>query len=151
MSVRFPGVVENSCNLGMIDIAADNGACNFLVRSLIDSAGHELAGDIEALFSLAGASVEQSGHYPGWAPNADSPLLARCQRAYRETFHAPAETCVIHAGLECGLIGGKYPALDMVSFGPTIRGAHAPGEAVEIASVDRCWTLLKALLTALAS
>jgi dipeptidase D len=77
-------------------------------------------------------------------------LLALCQSVYRRDFGAESKVQVIHAGLECGIIGAKYPGLDIVSFGPTIRGAHAPGESVEISSVDRCWSLLKAIVAALA-
>jgi dipeptidase D len=91
----------------------------------------------------------QSGHYPGWKPNPGSKLLAQCQAVYRESFGGDSSIQVIHAGLECGLIGGTYPAMDMVSFGPTIHGAHAPGERVEVQSVERCWQLLTAILAAL--
>ncbi|MDD2657907.1 MAG: M20/M25/M40 family metallo-hydrolase [Candidatus Pacebacteria bacterium] len=87
---------------------------------------------------------------PGWAPNPSSGLLALCQRAYTEQFGRPAGLQVIHAGLECGLLAASHPHLDMISFGPDIRGAHAPGERVEIESVARCWTLLKAVLWELA-
>lgn len=146
MSVQVPDVVETSNNLGVVAITPDAGTCNFMVRSLADSASTELADEISSLFALSGTRAEQSGYYPGWRPNPASPLLAVCQSAFRESFGNESTTQVIHAGLECGIIGGKYPALDMVSFGPTIRGAHAPGESVEIESVDRCWTLLKAIL-----
>ncbi|MFZ2525628.1 MAG: cytosol nonspecific dipeptidase, partial [Candidatus Ferrigenium altingense] len=87
--------------------------------------------------------------YPGWTPNPASNLLALCQRVYAEQFGQPAGLQVIHAGLECGLLAASHPHLDMISFGPDIRGAHAPGERVEIESVARCWQLLKAVLQAL--
>ncbi len=90
-----------------------------------------------------------SGQYPGWRPNPASPLLAVCQSTFRAVFAETSATQVIHAGLECAIIGGKYPAMDMVSFGPTIRGAHAPGECLEVASVERCWRLLTAVLAEL--
>jgi dipeptidase D len=150
MSVEIPGVVETSNNLGVIDLAPGEGRCNFMVRSLVDSAAIELADEIVSLFALAQTPVEQSGYYPGWRPNPASPLLALCQAAYRQSFGAESTTQVIHAGLECGIIGGKYPDLDMVSFGPTIHGAHAPGETVEVASVERCWRLLRAILADIA-
>lgn len=149
MSVRVPGVVETSNNLGVVQLSPESGACNFLVRSLVDSAGQALADEIVSLFALSATAAEQSGHYPGWAPNPASPLLAVCQSVFCDTFGAESRTQVIHAGLECGIIGGKYPGLDMVSFGPTIHGAHAPGEAVDVASVERCWRLLKAILAAI--
>ncbi len=148
MSVRVPGVVETSNNLGVVDLKPEAGACNFMVRSLVDSAGVELANEIVSLFALSGTVAEQSGHYPGWAPNPGSPLLSLCQAVYRDTFGSESTTQVIHAGLECAIIGGKYPGMDMVSFGPTIHGAHAPGESVEVQSVERCWRLLKAILAA---
>jgi len=150
MSRRVPGVVETSNNLGMVDLHPDGGSCNFMVRSLLDSGSLALADEIVSLFALSGTKAEKAGYYPGWAPNPASPLLARCRVVYRRDFQADSRVQVIHAGLECGIIGAKYPGLDIVSFGPTIRGAHAPGESVEIASVGRCWELLKAILAELA-
>ena len=150
MSTQMAGVVETSNNLGIVDLSPHSGACNFMVRSLIDNAGAELANEIVSLAALSGMTATQSGHYPGWQPKPDSPLLALCQSVYRESFGSESTVQVIHAGLECGIIGAKYPGLDMVSFGPTIRGAHAPGEAVEVQSVERCWQLLRAILTAVA-
>jgi len=148
MSVQVPGVVETSNNLGIVELGPDGGRCNFMVRSLIDQGSRALGDEIASLFALSGTPVEQDGHYPGWAPNPASPLLALCQAAYRREFQAESTVQVIHAGLECGIIAAKYPDMDIVSFGPTIRGAHAPGERVEIASVARCWRLLTAILAA---
>ena len=146
MSVQVPGVVETSSNLGVVSLNPVSGTCNFMVRSLVDSASIELADEIVSLFALSGTRAEQAGYYPGWRPDPDSPLLAVCQSVYRDSFGSESTTQVIHAGLECGIIGGKYPGLDMVSFGPTIRGAHAPGEKVDVQTVDHCWQLLKAIL-----
>jgi dipeptidase D len=150
MSLQAPGVVETSDNLGIVELTPAGGECHFLVRSLIDSAGAELAEEIVSLFALSGAAAEITGRYPGWTPNPASPLLAACREVYRRSFGGEPATEVIHAGLECGLIGGKYPGMDMVSFGPTIRGAHAPGEMVDIRSVEDCWLLLREILAALA-
>lgn len=150
MSRQVPGVVETSNNLGMVDVHPNGGSCNFMVRSLLGSASLALADEIVSLFALSGTPAEKAGYYPGWAPNPDSALLALCQAVYRRDFAAESKVQVIHAGLECGIIGAKYPGLDIVSFGPTIRGAHAPGEAVEISTVDRCWALLRAILVELA-
>lgn len=150
MSARVPGVVETSNNLGMVDLSPAGGRCNFMVRSLVDSAAEALAGEIVSLWALTGTSAEMSGAYPGWTPDPESPLLARCRAVYRQVCGADSRVQVIHAGLECGLIGARYPGMDMVSFGPTIRGAHAPGEAVEIDSVGRTWRLLAAILESLA-
>lgn len=148
MSRQLPGVVETSNNLGMVNLTAAGGSCKFMVRSLLDSGSSVLADEIGSLFALSGSLVEKAGQYPGWAPNPDSPLLALCQAVYRREFADDSSVQVIHAGLECSIIGAKYPGLDIVSFGPTIRGAHAPGEAVDIDSVGRCWHLLKAILAA---
>jgi dipeptidase D len=146
MSQKLAGVVETSNNLGMLEVRPGLSSCNFMVRSLQDSCSIALANQIRSLFALSGTAVELSGHYPGWTPNPDSPLLALCQQVYRQDFKAESRVQVIHAGLECGIIGAKYPGLDIVSFGPTIHGAHAPGESVEIASVECCWKLLTAIL-----
>ncbi len=148
MSRQLPGVVETSNNLGMVAVDAQGGTCNFMVRSLLDSGSMALADEIVSLFALSGTSAEKAGYYPGWAPNPDSQLLALCRAVYRREFGTESTVQVIHAGLECGIIGAKYPGLDIVSFGPTIRGAHAPGESVEILSVDRSWRLLQAILAA---
>jgi dipeptidase D len=149
MSRVVPGVVETSNNLGMVELGPVSGSCNFLVRSLRSSAAEALAGEIVSLFALSGTQAEATGQYPGWTPNAGSPLLALCQQVYRRDFSEDSTVQVIHAGLECGLIAAKIPDLDIVSFGPTIRGAHAPGESVDIASVDRTWRLLTAILAAI--
>lgn len=150
-SLSVPGVVETSNNLGIVEIGPEGGQCNFMVRSLLDSGSLALAGEITSLFALSNTPVEVGGHYPGWTPRPDSSLLARCQRVFQRDFGAPARVKVIHAGLECGILGASHPGMDIVSFGPTIRGAHAPGERVEIASVDKAWKLLTALLADIAA
>ena len=150
MSPHFKGVVETSNNLGVIDLQDGQFSANLMVRSLRDDQTAALAETIATVFRSAGAAVAVDGHYPGWTPNPNSALLAQCQAVYAHTFGETSRLQVIHAGLECGLINAKYQGMDAVSFGPTIRGAHAPGERVEIASVERCWTLLRALITQLA-
>ena len=147
-SLQAPGTVETSLNLGVISIAEGKAEAVFMLRSLVDAAAVELAAEVTDLFALAGMAVEQVGAYPGWKPNPASPLLSLTQQVFQKEFDQIAEVKVIHAGLECGLIGGKYPAMDMISFGPDIVGAHAPGERVDVASVARCWHLLKTLLHA---
>lgn len=151
MSRSLPGVVETSNNLGIALLGANAGSCNFMVRSLTESGGVALADAIVSLFALSGTTAVKSGHYPGWMPNPASPLLALCQSVYRREFASESTVQVIHAGLECGIIAASHPGLDIVSFGPTIRGAHAPGEGVEIASVGHAWRLLTAILAAVAS
>ncbi len=149
MSRSVPGVVETSNNLGMADLGPAGGSCNFMVRSLLDTGAEALADEIISLFALSGTVAEKDGAYPGWTPNPASRLLALSQAVYTREFGGESAVKVIHAGLECGLIGAKYPGMDIVSFGPTIHGAHAPGESVEIASVGRCWHLLTAILAAI--
>lgn len=151
MSQALPGVVETSNSLGVLAMADNVVRANFLVRSLTDSAALALAREIADLFALIGADCAIGDGYPGWRPTSASPLLALTQRVYAREFGAEATLQVIHAGLECGIVGATYPELDMISFGPTIEGAHAPGERVEVASVDRCWQLLSALLAELAA
>lgn len=148
MSQRVPGVVETSNNLGMVDLRPGGGSCNFMVRSLLNSAARALGDEIVSLFALSGTDAQLAGHYPGWTPDPASPLLNLCQRVFQREFNSTSQVAVIHAGLECGIIAAKYPGMDIVSFGPTITGAHAPGEAVEVASVARTWHLLTAILAA---
>ena len=90
--------------------------------------------------------VEQGGGYPAWEPNPDSRLLALAKETYQKMYHEVPEVKAIHAGLECGIIGEKYPGMDMLSFGPTIQGAHSPDERVHISAVDNCWKFLLELL-----
>ncbi len=146
MSAAFENVVETSNNLGLVALAEGTFSANLMVRSLRPSGTELLADEITSLFTLAGCQITVSGDYPGWTPNPHSALLALCRDVYAREFRAEAKVQVIHAGLECGVIGAKYPDVDTVSFGPTIRGAHAPGERVQIASVEKAWRLLKAIL-----
>jgi dipeptidase D len=149
MSAFFTDVVETSNNLGVMTLSDAEFSANLMVRSLRQSGSRMLADEIASLFSLAGCQVTFSGEYPGWTPNPDSPLLALCRDVFRREFGTEVSTQVVHAGLECGVIGAKYPDLDMISFGPIIQGAHAPGERVQIGSVGDVWRLLRAILTAL--
>ena len=104
---------------------------------------------IESVFYLAGCDVEHSDGYPGWSPNPDSKLLATTVECYRKLFATEPKVRAIHAGLECGLFLEKYPLLEMVSFGPTLRGVHSPDERLEIATVDKFWKLLVELMRSL--
>jgi dipeptidase D len=150
MSADFSGVVETSDNLGVVTLEQGKFQAIFNVRSLSDDRADALADKLVADAAAHDLHARKAGAYPGWMPNASSSLLALCQQVYTEQFGSPATLQVIHAGLECGLLAASHPHLDMISFGPDIVGAHAPGERVEIASVGRCWTLLKAVLQALA-
>jgi len=145
-SQDFPGVVETSLNLGVLDLSENACQAVFMVRSLVDQSGHELADHLLELAATQGFQAGKRGPYPGWKPNPDSALLALARQVHVREFGAEPGLQVIHAGLECGLLAASHPDMDMLSFGPDIRGAHAPGEAVEIRSVAHCWNLLKVLL-----
>ncbi|MGN1210200.1 MAG: M20/M25/M40 family metallo-hydrolase, partial [Candidatus Cryptobacteroides sp.] len=111
-------------------------------RSAINSA-RKMAGDkVEACFRLAGAEVTHESEYPGWKPNLNSAILEICKESYEELFGSKPVVRAIHAGLECGLFLDKYPDLDMISFGPTLRGVHAPGERLDLESLDKFVMLL---------
>ncbi len=150
VSEDFSGVTDTSSNLGVVALEQGKFRATFKVRSLQDDRAHALADKLVSHAQAHGIQASKQGAYPGWTPNPASELLALCQQAYAEQFGNPASLQVIHAGLECGLLAASHPHLDMISFGPDIRGAHAPGESVEIASVARCWVLLKAILQRLA-
>jgi dipeptidase D len=151
MSQDFPGVVEASNNLSPFCLRPGYCRCSLLVRAQDDAARDALAERIEHHVRASGGTARCEGAYPGWKPDPAAPLLQRVQNVYRQTFgHAP-RLAVIHAGLECGLFAHSHPRLEMLSFGPDIRGAHAPGERVDIASVGHCWRFLRQLLTDLAN
>lgn len=149
MSARVPGVVETSNNLGVLRLNAERLQATLMVRSLVDAGTRALAAEIVSLYSLAGIPATLTEPYPGWAPNPDSGLLALFQDVYRREFGGEAAVKVIHAGLECGIFAATWPDMDMISFGPTIRGAHAPGERLEVCSVERAWRLLASVLAAI--
>ena len=116
-------------------------------RSSISSERYSAAERIESVFVLAGAAVSHESEYPGWKPNPDSEILKIGKDSYLNLFGVEPIVRAIHAGLECGMFADIYPGLDMISFGPTLRGVHAPGEKLEIASVDKFWKLLIEILT----
>ena len=151
MSDDFPGVVDTSDNLGVASLVQGAFRATFKVRSLHDGRADTLADKLVSHAASYSMRAWKDGMYPGWTPNPSSNLLALCQQVYTTQFGQPASLQVIHAGLECGLLSASHPQLDMISFGPDIRGAHAPGERVEIESVARCWQLLKAVLQMLAA
>lgn len=149
MSDTMPGLVESSTNLAIVNAADGRIEIKSLIRSSVDSARDELCAVHQSLFRLIGAKTVIDGQYPGWKPDLNSPLLRIMRHAYQEIFDNEAEIGAIHAGLECGIIGGKYPGLDMISFGPTIRYPHSPDECIHIPSVQRFWDLLVATLARL--
>ncbi len=148
MSDSMPGLVETSTNLAIVksDLKKKTVTVSCLMRSSVDSAKEELGSRMNALFTLAGAKVTLSGAYPGWKQNMDSPILKTMQEIYNKKYGKVPEIKAIHAGLECGILGGKYPDWDMISFGPTIRFPHSPDEKVNIATVQKFWDFLVATL-----
>ena len=146
MIPAIPYTVETSMNLSIIEANATDISVKCLLRSSVDSKKEELASMVESVFTLAGAKVEFSGSYSGWNPNLDSTILNTMKEVYKQEFGEEAAVKVIHAGLECGILGAIEPKLDMVSFGPTIRHPHSPDEKINIESVGKFWKLLVATL-----
>ncbi|MDR3250499.1 MAG: aminoacyl-histidine dipeptidase [Tannerella sp.] len=147
MSHEINGLVETSTNLASVKM---EGKSKIVVgtsqRSSVESAKNAIADQIASVFRLAGAKVEHGEGYPGWAPNPDSQILKIAQKSYKKLFGKEAEIMAIHAGLECGLFLEKYPYLDMISFGPTLRSVHSPDERIEIRTVDLWWKHLLDIL-----
>ena len=139
----FPSVVETSSNLAIIDINGGHAYFKLLARSSRESMRDYIATTLESTFSMAGMKVEMSGEYGGWDPNTDSEILQLLEKNYRELFNEDAIEQVDHAGLECSVILGKYPHLDVVSLGPTMRSPHTTTERCLISTVAPFWELLK--------
>ncbi|MGO1245900.1 MAG: aminoacyl-histidine dipeptidase [Oceanisphaera sp.] len=139
-------VVESSSNLGVISTEAEHIYVQCLIRSLNDTGRDRVANATAAVFRLAGAHCEFDGAYPGWQPDPQSAIMQLVCNTHKELFDLVPEVKVIHAGLECGLFKAIYPEWDMVSFGPTIQGAHSPDERVHIEAVSRFWQLLVRVL-----
>lgn len=146
-SEEIPDLVETSTNLALVR-TLKNDVIEVVTsqRSSVESAKRDIADHINALFTLAGAEVIHSDGYPGWKPDKNSVILKESERIYEELFSKKPEVKAIHAGLECGLFLEKYPDLDMISFGPTIKGAHTPEERIEISTVKKFWDFLLKLL-----
>ena len=143
---ELPTVVETSTNLAIIKSDGSSVILRVLIRSSVESRKEELASMVESVFLLAGAKVELTGGYPGWKPNLDSPILKQMTKVYEDKFGKTPKVMIIHAGLECGILGTHYPDMDMISFGPTIRYPHSPDEKVNIATVVKFWDFLVATL-----
>lgn len=143
---EIPHIVETSSNLAIVEIGGGKVMFKVLVRSSRDSMRECCAEALESTFSMAGMKVELDGQYPAWQPNPQSEIVEVMERVYRELFGKDNKVQVVHAGLECGVIGAKYPHMDMVSFGPTLRSPHTPDERCHIPSVDRYWRFVLATL-----
>ena len=144
MSQAVEGLVETSTNLASVKFAqSDKVVVTTSQRSSVESAKLYAMQSVESVFLLGGAEVEHSDGYPGWSPNPYSLLLKRTVASYEQLFGVKPVVRAVHAGLECGLFLEKYPSLEMVSFGPTVRGVHSPDERLDIDTVDKFWQLLK--------
>jgi dipeptidase D len=146
MSDTVSGLVETSTNLAIVKSQKGEITISCLIRSSVNSAKEDLASIEESVFSLAGAESIFSGSYPGWNPDPDSLILSKMKKIYSDMYGKEPEVKAIHAGLECGLLGGIYPEWDMISCGPTIRHPHSPDEKVNIESVGKWWNFLTATL-----
>ncbi|MBO7462717.1 MAG: aminoacyl-histidine dipeptidase [Bacteroidales bacterium] len=146
MSADMPGLVETSNNLSIMRISGGTLRIQCLLRSSVQSQSDYLKDLIRLQAEYAGAKCEFEGEYPGWKPNTNSPILDLSKRLYINEFGAEPVVTAIHAGLECGLILGKYPKMDMISLGPSMSGVHTPDEKVEIASTVRFMKLLRQIL-----
>jgi dipeptidase D len=146
MSPDIEGLVETSNNIAKISV--DNGKIEVLclTRSSLESSKDDLVNSLSSAFDLAGFQVNLSGDYPGWAPDPSSEILKVLDRIYQEQNNEKANIAACHAGLECGILGSHYPEMDMISFGPTIRGAHSPDERASISSTQKFWKLTKEVL-----
>lgn len=142
----IPHIVETSSNLAIVEIGDGEAMFKVLVRSSSDSMKECCAETLESAFVMAGMRVELDGHYPAWQPNPESRIVKLMESVYKELFGTDNRVQVVHAGLECGVIGAKYPRMDMVSFGPTLRSPHTPDERCHIPSVAKYWEFVKTTL-----
>ena len=142
MSKDFEGTVETSSNLAIVKLIDGTVMTASLQRSLVDASKEALAAEMRELLEKCGARAESTGSYPGWKPNINSPILHTMKKVYEEKYGKTPKIMVIHAGLECGILGSKYPNWDMVSFGPTLVFPHSPDEALKIDTVPLFWEFM---------
>jgi dipeptidase D len=146
MSPDIADLVEASNNIAKVDISNGEAKILCLTRSSVDSSKQDVAQSLKAAFSLANMEVTFSGEYPGWTPNPLSPILKTMVDLYKQKFGHTPDVVACHAGLECGILGRNYPNMDMISYGPTIKGAHSPDERVSISSVAKFWDYTLSIL-----
>jgi dipeptidase D len=142
MSPDVDDLVQTSNNVARVLARDGDFQAQCLTRGSVDSEKMDLAEAIRATFELIGADVRLEGSYPGWAPRPDAPIVKLMGALYEELFGDEAPLMACHAGLECGILGSNYPDMQMISFGPNIRGAHSPDEKVQISSVQKFWSYL---------
>ena len=146
MSPAIADLVETSNNIAKLTVAEGSIKVECLTRSSVSSSKDDMANTLRSVFELAGCSVSFSGQYPGWAPNMDSPILKVLDSLYEKMNGEKAHVAACHAGLECGILGQNYPKMDMISFGPTIKGAHSPDERASITSAQKYWSFVLEIL-----
>ncbi|HLR36738.1 MAG TPA: aminoacyl-histidine dipeptidase [Chitinophagaceae bacterium] len=146
MSPDIDNLVETSNNIANVNLKDGKAQIGCLTRSSVDSTKTDLANQLTAAFQLGGLEVTLSGAYPGWQPNPNASITTVLENIYREKFNEAPKVIACHAGLECGIIGANYPEMEMISFGPTIEGAHSPDERVSISSVQKFWGFLLEVL-----
>ncbi|WP_172283969.1 aminoacyl-histidine dipeptidase [Chryseobacterium sp. LAM-KRS1] len=146
MSPDVKDLVETSNNVARVELKGGNLKILNLSRSSVDSTKYAVAEQLKSVSELAGMQVEFSGSYPGWKPKPGSEIVQLMEKIYTEKFTEKPHVVACHAGLECGIIGANYPEMEMVSFGPTIRGAHSPDEKANIPSTQKFWSFLKEIL-----
>ncbi len=146
MSPDIEDLVEASSNLARLIVKDGQFITQSLQRSSVESTKLDVATAVKAGLENMGCEISQSGDYPGWKPDPDSDILRLMVKLYQDTFGKEPKVEACHAGLECGILGSHLPGLDMISFGPTIRGAHSPDERVQISSVQKFWAYLLAVL-----
>ena len=142
MSADIPGLIETSTNLASVRTNPGTITVGTMQRSSVNSQRIFLSQRVAAVLELAGATVKHSDGYPGWKPNMNSHVKDVCVASYKRLFGREPIVRAIHAGLECGLFTEKFPDMDMIAFGPTLQGVHAPGERLDLASLDRFWAVL---------
>ena len=146
MSPDIPDLVETSNNVARVLVKDGEIKIACLTRSSVVSSKMDLANTLKATFELAGCHVEFSGSYPGWTPNMDSAILKVMEDLYIKMNNEKPHVAACHAGLECGILGTNYPEMDMISFGPNIKGAHSPDERAQISSVQKFWKYVLEIL-----
>lgn len=146
MSPEIEDLVEASNNIANVTLKDGEVHIKCLTRSSVESSKDDLSNSLRSVFELAGFEVKFSGEYPGWAPNSDSAILKMLDEIYQKMNGEKADIAACHAGLECGIIGSHYPNMDMISFGPTIRGAHSPDERASVKSAQKYWKFLLEVL-----
>ena len=142
MSPEIPGLVQTSNNLARVLVQDGKFEAMCLTRSSVETEKMDLVDAIRSCFELMGSTVQANGSYPGWQPKPTSEIVELMSRLYKNRFNEEPEVQACHAGLECGIIGRHYPSMEMISFGPNIRGAHSPDERAQISSVDKFWGYL---------